>query len=201
MRTTVSTLILLIGLGTLVGCAQVPTAQLDAAQKAMDDAQKAEAPTYAADAWAKAEDADAQLQAELKAQQDAYAVSRSYEKAKTLAADTKAAAEQATADALTGKETARNDATKAIEETKALLVEVRDLVAHAPQGKGSRVDLAAFRADTDPTEASLKDAQAAFDAGRFAEAKSKADAAREVLEGIKSQIKGAEKRVGQGTSA
>ncbi len=176
---------------TAAGCAKPPTAEIDAASEAMDAAQAAGAPDYAPDAWAKAQASEAELEAEITAQKDAFALSRSYEQTKNLAQATKSAAETAAAEARTGKETAKNEATQAIETAKALRLEVDQLLTTAPTGKGAVADLAALRADTGSTEESIRAAEAALAAGQYREARAKAEAAIQSLEAVKAEIESA----------
>jgi len=188
MRGTLRMLPLVFGLVIALGCAKAPTQDIEAARQAMEGARSASAAEYAPEAWAGAEDAEARLQAELKIQEDSFALSRSYDNAKSLAAEVKAAAEKATAEAEAGRETARSEASSSMEQARTLLAEVQALVAKAPQGKGTVADVAALKADTGSTEGSLKEAQTAYDAGKYMEAKIKAQAAIEALEKIKAQI-------------
>src|SRR5262245_59672517 len=79
----------------LVGCAKPPQADVDAAKAAVQQARSMEAADYAPDALRAAEDAQAQLDTELKAQEEKFALFRSYKKATELAATAKAAGEKA----------------------------------------------------------------------------------------------------------
>jgi hypothetical protein len=190
------TLLTLVLVAAALGCAKPPQAEIDAASQAMDAAQAAGAPDYAPDAWAKAQASEAELEAELTAQKDAFALSRSYEKAKNLAEATKSQAESAATQAQTGKEQAKNDATQSIEQAKALRQEVDQLLATAPTGKGSVADLAALRADTGTTEESIRAAEAALAAGQYREAQAKAQAAIQSLEAVKAEIESAKQARG-----
>ena len=73
---------------------------------------------YAADSLKAAQDAQAALDAEVKAQDGKWF--KSYDKAKELSAVVKTAADKAAADAVTGKEQAKTEATAAIGEAKRL---------------------------------------------------------------------------------
>jgi len=198
MRRTVPMLSSVFALALLAGCAKEPTAEIAAARQAMDAARVAEAPDYAPEAWAEAEDAQMRLDAELDAQKNAFALYRSYDRATTLAVDAKAASERAATDADAGKATARDEARSAIERAKKLGDEVSRLVAEAPRGKGTVTDIAALRADSAGTDATVKDAEDALAAGRYKDAKSKAEAAVRSLESIRSQIEAATRARGAG---
>jgi len=86
----------------MVGCAKPPQDAINAAMSAMDAA-KPIASEYAASSLQAAEDAKAALDAELKAQQDKFALFRSYKKTDELVADLKAKSEKAAADGAAGK--------------------------------------------------------------------------------------------------
>jgi len=188
--------LLLLGLVVVTGCAQVPTEEIAAADEAMNAASSSEAELYAPDSWAAAEDARAQLDAEIEAQEQSFAISRSYDRARTLAADVKAAAEQAAADAGTMKEKVRVEVSGLIEDAKASLQDVRAMLANAPQGKGTMADLAALEADARSTEDYVAEAQRAYDAGNYIEAQAKAQAALNELDKVKAEIQGAQKARG-----
>jgi hypothetical protein len=185
--------ICILVLATAMGCAQPPKEQIDSASAAMDAAQSAGAAEYAPESWAAAQEAEAQLEAELAAQQQAFALSRSYDDARSMADDLKTAADRAAAEAAERKETARNDAARAIEDAKALHAEVQKLLETAPQGKGSVADLAALRADTGTTAETIAAAESELAAGRFLEALAKAQAATQSLQQVKQEIESAHK--------
>ena len=182
------TTLVVLGIAALVGCAQVPTEDVASADQAMDAARAAEAPDYAPESWTAVEDHRQQLAAELDAQQKAFAITRSYDKAKTLAVETKEMADKAVAEAAAGKEQARQEASDAIAQARQLKQEVEQLLEKAPKGKGTQADVATLKADTGSTEASLTEAQAALDGGRYLDARVKADAVLRQLQDIKAEI-------------
>jgi len=185
-----------LGLVVATGCAQVPTEEIAAADQAMEAASSSEAEVYAPDSWAVAEDARAQLDAEIEAQEQSFALSRSYDHARTLAADVKAAAEQAAGDAETMKEKVRVEVSGLIEQARASLQEVRTLLANAPQGKGTMADLAALEADARSTEDYLAEADRAYSDGNYMDAQAKAQAALTELDKVKAEIQGAQRARG-----
>ena len=178
----------LLALAALAGCAQPPTEEIAKADEAMDAARAAEAPDYAPTEWAAVEDHREQLDSELDSQRQASALSRSYEHARSLAAETTELADQAAAEALGGKARAQEDAAMAIEQAKKLEQEVARLLENAPQGKGTKVDLAAMRSDAGSSEASLQEAQRSYEAGSYLDAHVKADEVVRRLQGIKDEI-------------
>ena len=101
-----------VGLAVItVGCASPPSADVDAANAAVDKASSQGGGRYAAASLKSAQDARAALDAELKVQEGKWL--KSYDKAKELAVTAKVAGDKAAADAVAGKERADAIAAKA----------------------------------------------------------------------------------------
>jgi hypothetical protein len=160
------------------GCAAVPQADVDAAKAAADQAATSGAPDYAADSYRAVQEAQTALDAELAAQADKFALTRSYSKATELAAALKAAGEKAAQDAVAGREAAKNEAMTLIADAKTALTQAQELLSKAPKGKGTAQDLAALKADLDTAASSITDAETAFATDAFREAMTKAEAAK-----------------------
>jgi len=112
MRVIVRFLAIALGLAIAVtGCASPPNADVDAAKAAVDKAASERAGLYAAESLKAAQDARADLDAELKAQEDKWF--KSYDKTRELAGAAKAAGDKAAADAVAAKEKADAIAAKA----------------------------------------------------------------------------------------
>src|SRR5512139_1415362 len=183
-------LVLTLGLAlTVTACGAPPQADLDAAKAAVDSAMTAGAGEYAAASMKAVEDAQAALDAELKAQEGNWL--KSYTKAKELAAAVKTAGEKAAADAATGKETAKNEATAAIGEVKTLLTDAQALLDKAPKGKGTAADIEAMKTDLTTAGTAIAEAETALGSGKFLDAKAKAEAATKTATTIKDAIEAA----------
>lgn len=178
----------LLAVLVLVGCAKPPQAEIDEAKGAVQTAVSAEASDYAGDSLRSAQDAVAQLDQELKAQEEKFALFRSYKKASELAAAAKAAGEKAEADAKAGKDAARQAAETMMAEANALLTEVKEMLDKAPKGKGTAADLEMMKSDLAGVESSLADAQNSFNAEKYLEAKSKIEAAMSGANSVKSAL-------------
>jgi hypothetical protein len=174
-----------------VSCAKEPTEAITAARTAMDAARTAQASDYAPAAFSAAETALANLDAEVKAQSDKFALTRSYAKATELATAAKAAADKAAADAVTGKEAMKTEATTLIAAVRTQVDATKKLLDKAPKGKGSAADIAAMKSDVAGVETSLGEMDAAMTAGRYKEAKAKADAAKASLDKIAADVQAA----------
>ena len=171
--------VLLVGFAVATaGCSSPPQADIDAATAAIGEAASAGAGEYAADSLKSAEDARAALEAELKVQEEKFALFRSYTKTAELAAAAKAAGEKAGQDAMAGKEAAKNAASAVIEEAKTALTEAQALLEKAPRGKGTQADLEAMKADLTAAATSIGEAEASFAAERYLDARAKAEAAK-----------------------
>ena len=184
-----------IALLVTTGCGQPPQADVDAAKSAIDAARQQGAVEYAPEAMKAAEDADAAMQAELDAQQGKFPLFRSYKVAGEKAAAAKQAGEQAQASAQQGKELAKQQATAAIQEGQTWLTETQAMLAKAPRGKGSAADLAALNTDLEGASASLNEAQTLLTSENYKEALAKAEAAKASINGVKTQIEGAQAKV------
>jgi hypothetical protein len=181
---------LVLCLATVVGCSKPPQQDIDAANTSLEAARTAGAQDYAPESLQAAEQAKQDLDNELQVQQDKFF--KSYSKAKELAAAAKTAADKAEQDANTGKEAMRQEVGTAIQNARTELAAVRDQLAKAPRGKGTAADLATLTSDLDGIDTSLNEAQAAFDGQRYAEAKTKVEAAGQTLATVKSDIEGAQ---------
>lgn len=177
MRMRFGILTLVLGLAvTMVGCGAPPTTDIDAAKTAITNATTAGAADYAASSLKAAEDAQAALDAELKAQDGKWF--KSYDKAKELAVAAKAAGDKAAADATAGKEQAKADATQGIADAKTALTAAEDLLKKAPKGKGSAADLAAMKTDLTNAGTTITEAETALNDGKYLDAKAKAESAK-----------------------
>jgi len=187
MRVSVRFLGLALGLAlAVVGCGTPPAADMNAAKTAVEKSVTAGAGDYAADSLKTAQDAQAALDAEVKAQDGKWF--KSYDKAKELAAAVKTAADKAAADAITGKEKAKGEATAAIGEAKTLLDEAKALLDKAPKGKGSAADIEAMKADLTAAATAITEAEGALSSERFLDAKAKASGAKNTASSVKTAV-------------
>ncbi len=105
MRPRITLRAIALGLAIIAtGCASPPNADVDAARAAVDKAAASGAGQYASESFQKAQDAQAALEAELKAQQGKWF--KSYDKTRELAITARAAGDTATTEAAAGKEKA-----------------------------------------------------------------------------------------------
>lgn len=184
-----SSLVLLIVTSLTMGaCAQAPTADIEAATAALDQAAAAGAADYAAEALKAAQDAKAQLEAELKAQDGSFMLMRSYTEATKLATTAKEAAALASKAAAEGKEKAKGEAAQAVTDAQATLQAATGLLEKAPRGKGTAQDIEAMKTDLAGAATALADAEAAIKTEKFKDALAKAAAARTAADTVKSAV-------------
>jgi hypothetical protein len=174
-----------------VGCAKQPTEAIDAAKSSLAAAKTAEAADYAPAALAAAETAAAALDAEIKAQSEKFALTRSYTRASELAAQAKAAADKAAAEAVTGKEQMKTEATTLVAGVRSAVDSAKAALAKAPKGKGTTADLEAMKSDVAAVETGLADMDAAIASGNYKDAKVKAEAAKATLDKIVADVEAA----------
>ena len=117
MRANLKLSAILLVLTFAVACSSRPTAEIDAARGAREQAAAANAGQYAAESMAAAESAQASLDAELAAQDAKWM--KSYDRARELAVTARSASEKAAADAVAGKERAETAARAAAVRAKA----------------------------------------------------------------------------------
>jgi len=182
------TLAVATGLVLSVGCGKPPAEKIAAADQALGEARTEGAADYAPESLKAAEDARAQLDAELKAQEDKFALFRSYDKAGELAAASEKAAQQAQVDAEEGRKQAREDASQMIAEVRASVLEVQQMLEHAPRGKGAEADLAVLRSDLSGVETTLTEMDSAFADEQYKESIAKAESAKQSIDAIRAEI-------------
>lgn len=195
MRSSLSVVLALASLTLAAGCAAPPQEAIDAAKSAVESARTHAAQEYAPDALKAAEDAYAELEAEVAAQGSKFALLRSYKVASEKATAAQTAGQQAEAAAAAGKEQAKNDAMGALEGSRTMLAETMTMLDSAPRGKGSAMDLAALKTDLESAGATLAEAETLMGSEQYHQAKAKVDAAQAAIQGVRSQIEAATQKV------
>jgi hypothetical protein len=172
----------------VAGCGSRPTPAIDSAKAALDKASAAGASEYAPSSLKEAQDAQAALDAELKAQDGQ--LLKSYGRATDLAAAAQKAAEKAAADADAGKAKAKSSATAAIAEAKKDLAGAQALLAKAPKAKGkaSVAHTEAMKGNLTKAANAIADAGTALTSERFVEARTKAESAAKAATEVKTAM-------------
>jgi hypothetical protein len=157
-----------------IGCATPPQSAIDAARRALSAARAAEAQSDALESLTAAEDAVAQLEAELLSQEQKSLISRSYAKTRRLAHAAQAAANKAALDAAAGTRRTELDATTAIESTREAVGQVRGAVPRLPKTKAGEAARVSIDADLADAETSVGEAETALVGGKPLEARTRA---------------------------
>ena len=188
---------LVLGAVMLSGCAKPPAEQIDAAEKALKDAQISGAATYSAQEYAKLEASLAAMKKEVADQDGKFALLRDYGKAEQLAASAKADAERVKAEAVKKKEEAKAGALQAQQVAQEAVKAAVELVAGAPVGK-DRAALEAIKNDVEALRASLNQIQLAIDKEDYPSAQTQAKAINDKGQAVSAEIQNALAKVGKG---
>ena len=157
----------------MASCAKVPQAAVDAAKAALDAAVKAEAPVYAADAFAKADGLVKSMDADIAA--------KSYKNVASLAAQAADAAKQAAEAAVAGKAQVQADVAKMVPEVEKGLKDADARIKQVATVRGIKLDIPQLKAQLEAGRKSLEDAKADATAARFMDSRNKLQAIRDAL--------------------
>ena len=183
----------------LVGCAQAPSENVAATEKALNDARAAGAPNYMAEDFAKVESMLTNARTEIAEQDSKFGFLRDYGKAEQLLASAQNEATRVAADAAKKKEEAKQHALLAQQAAQDSVRTTQDLVARAPVGK-DRAAVEAIKADAQGLTASLAEVQTAIDSGDYQAAEVKAQAIKDKSEAVGAEIRTALAKVSVGKS-
>jgi len=181
----------------LAACAQPPTEQIQAAEKAVKEAQASGASTYIPDEYAKIEGTLAALKKEEMDQEGKFALFRDYGKVEQLAVAAKSEADRLTTEATKKKEEAKAAALQAQRVAQEAVKTTLELVAKAPTGK-DRAAVEAIKADAEALKASLNQVQMAIDTADYPTAQTKARAIHEKSNAVSQEIETALSKIGKG---
>lgn len=187
---------LMLGAILLAGCAQPPAEQIDAAEKALKEAQMSGAATYTAQEYAKLEASLTAMKKEVTDQDGKFALFRDYGKAEQLAASAKLDGERVKADAVKKKEEAKAGALQAQQVAQEAVKSAVELVASAPVGK-DRAALEAIKNDVEALKASLNQIQMAIDKEDYPAAQTQAKAIHDKGQAVSAELQNALAKVGK----
>lgn len=190
---TVMTLALL----ATAACSSEPTAELTAAQAAVDQAKAAEADVYIPQQYQQLRTTLDEVQAGIKAEGEKFALFRDYEPFKQKLVELKTSADAAVQAAQAEKERVRQEVEQALSEAEGALAAAQGALAKAPKGKGTKADLEALKADLDAVSSALSTARQSVEAGKYLEAKSQIASAKAQADSVASEIAAATSRRGR----
>ncbi|MBU1701534.1 MAG: hypothetical protein KJ970_12305 [Candidatus Eisenbacteria bacterium] len=181
----------LLALGLATSCSKAPDTELLAAQESLATAREAEAEDYAYREYSAARESLEVAQRLISEQDSKFSLTRKYDHARDLLAESCSLASAARESAGIAKERTKEEALAMIFEAEQALNASRDLLVNAPVGKGNRADIELMKADLNALAPSLEEAQAAYDDGNFMSAKSNAMVVLTKAGGISDEIRAA----------
>lgn len=191
VRNAAIPVILIAAIALMAGCSKEPTLAIQDAEASLASLQGAGAAEYAPQALSDAQNAMAQMKAEVEAQKGKFVLFRSFKNAEAMALTAKQTAEAGVVTTEANKAAAKAEAENALAAARAALTEAQALVATAPVGKGSELDIKMMQGDLMGVETSLADADGTLAAGRFNEARTKAQAAMNAANTIAADVNNA----------
>ena len=186
-----SILVALVVAGFAAGCSEAPTAKYEAGQTALDQARTAEAEQYAPGLYKEATDSLGAALVEIQKQDGRFAAFRGYGKAEEIIAAAQQLAEKAAVEAAAEKERVRLADSTLIARIDSLIVDANSVIASAPRGKGSRVDLKVLQTDIDAASAALVTATDEYRAGSYLSAGEKLRAVEQQVVKVKTDVEAA----------
>jgi colicin import membrane protein len=179
----------------MAACSKPPEQAIQAGSAALEQAKAAGAETYAADALQKAQDALNRADAEKKAQDEKFVLFRSYKSSEELYSQAKTELDAATQAAAAGKELAKADATKAVDDAKAAVAAANEALANAPKSKDTKADLELWANDLGTYATTVTEAETAIGAEDFLGAKAQAESVTAKATEITTSIEAAIEKV------
>jgi len=181
----------------MVGCAQPPTQQLEAARKAVETARTAGAGKYAMEEFAQLEQQMNSARQELAVQEQTMTIFRSYSEAEKMLAQVVAKGAQVEVHAGARKEAVKSAALTMEKEAQQAIESARELLAGVPVGK-NRAAAEAINHDLGRLEEYLKGIHNLVAKGEYLAAEMQAEALKEKVAAIAEEI---QKAVAKGQGA
>ena len=174
----------------LIGCAQPPTEQLGAAQKALDAAKAAGATEYAKEDFVALEQQFALANDELSKQEKALSIFRSYTDADKMLVKVVEAGGSVAAKAAQNKEAAKTAAVALEKEAQQVVASAKVLMAKAPTGK-ERAAVETIKQDLSGLETSVGAVHQLIEKGDYLGAEIQAKALKEKGAAVSGEIQNA----------
>ena len=191
MRNRVSKLLLpFVAVGLVVGCGgNPPTTELEAANRALQDAKSVGADRFAANELSSAQNAYDKAKSAMELEQQK--LFKNFDQVTPIIFDAKAKAEEAKSTAVAAKAQAKRRADANASSADAALQSARASLANAPSGKGTEGDIEQLQTELGRAEADLSAARAAVSREDFDTAKNKASSAKMTAETVLAGVEAA----------
>jgi hypothetical protein len=171
----------------LSSCGKVPQAKVDATNAAIAAAQTAEAAVYVPAEFAAVQDSMKAINAAIEVQKSK--LFKKFGPIELKLDETLAAANKVATDAVAKKEEVKKETETTLTDIKAVIEENGTLMKKAPRGKEGAAVLEQMKTEMATIEASVVEAQAAYDKGAYMDALNKVKAAKERATGINTELK------------
>ena len=179
---------LFVAVAVLAGCADPPTAELDAAKQALDSARDVGAEQFAASEYSAAQRAYNEAEATTNTEAERFFLFKDFEQARAQIADAKTKAMRAESSAEAEKKRQKESAEAAIAAARDAVGAAYTSLEEAPSGKGTEADIEELRAELSAAEADIEAAEAALNSENLSDAESLAESAdqkaTEVADGV-----------------
>jgi hypothetical protein len=195
-----SFLLMILTLGLTIamfGCKSAPTEEINVTNAAVKSIETPDVNTYAPESLKAAQDEMQKALAEVKVQDEKFALTRDYQQSVALLKSANELAEKAKSEAEANKAKAKADAEAATAELPQTLKDASDMLAKAPKGKDTRADLEAMQNDLKLAEESAAEANTAVASGNYIDALAKANTAKEKASSIVDQVQSARQKLGR----
>jgi competence protein ComGC len=187
-----------LGLSVLLsGCSSAPTAEITATTDALKSIETPDVTTYAPESLKAAQEELNKALAEVKVQDEKFALTRDYKPSLAALKSTKDLVEKAQKEAQSNKAKAKADAELAVADLPIKISEAYDLLAKAPKGKDTKADLEAMQNDMKLAEAAAAEANSALIAEKYIDALAKANMAKEKSSSVIEQVQNARMKLGR----
>lgn len=195
VRTSLLTTIAILAAFLMTGCQSAPTDQVAAAQQALEAARTAEADRYAPNEFNTAQTSFSKATDEIATQDKAFFLTRSYTTANQLLTDTLAQLQTAQTAAVANKEAMRTQVETLITETEAAVTAAKAILAKAPRGKDTQVELEAMKADLDAATTGIDEARSLQASGDYLGAKTALEQSAQKAATVTSEVEAAIQKI------
>ena len=182
------------------GCQQPPQAKLDAMKQAAADAAVDQPSIYAPDAWQTAEQAIQAVDAEVTAQSEKFALTRSYQEAKELIATAESAVSAAREEAKRTMQEITNEANEMLDATRSTMEMSRALLAELAEckkkPKGFATDLELLEAKANGFGAQIDEIDRLLAEGSLEDARALAETVLSDSETLAMDLQNAKSQLG-----
>ncbi len=177
----------IVMIAVLTGCGKKPQVEIDATNAAIEAALAAEADVYLPDEFAAVQDSMNAIMADIEAQEGK--MFKKYGDATENLASVQALANEVASKVEGKKEEVKTEAETLMNDIKTVLAENSRLVARLPRGKEGAAVIEQIKADLSNVDASVAEAQTAYDSGAFMDAHNKLQAAKAKADELNAEMK------------